>query len=113
MEYFSVEEIVQNERTDICFITQIVQNDREEVSVQTEEEVSVQAKVDVPEPKQVVQAGPSLEDVQNGNANGTDADDDFSDINWDADHLDITKYLIKIMDRPDNLIVRQQVRPGH
>jgi hypothetical protein len=54
MEYFSVEEIVQNERTDICFITQIVQNDREEVSVQTEEEVFVQAKVDVPEPKQVV-----------------------------------------------------------
>lgn len=80
------------------------------------EEVSVQEEVYHSDAKQVVHTEPSPTNGgtgQAGSANDTDADDDFSDINWDAPHLDITKYLIKIMDRPDNLIGRQQVRSGH
>jgi hypothetical protein len=113
MEYFSVEEIMQNERTNIRFITQIIQNDRQEVyvqaeeqevAVQAEEEVSLQTEVNVPEPKQVVHAEPSSEDegiIKNGSANGTDANDDSNDIDWDADHLDITKYLMTMIPKSD------------
>ncbi|KAH8090289.1 hypothetical protein HD553DRAFT_346807 [Filobasidium floriforme] len=77
------------------------------------EEVSEQAEAIQPGPQQVLLADSYPKDEgtgQAGSENNTEAEDDFGDINWDAPHLDITKYLIKIMDRPDNLIGRQQAK---
>jgi hypothetical protein len=129
MELFSVEEIMQNESSDIRFITQIIQNGRKEVSVLAEvdrsgpgqivnadQEEQAESTVNDSEPEQMVHLyqGEQAEGTGQGDsADGTDAHDTGDGIDWDADYLDIAKYLISIMDRSNYKIYLANVRIEH